>query len=125
MLGEKTMSKSKPATPEVSDEVPSGRYGAKKTPIAFSAPREPAGRRRRPDIVHSSLYLPEPVYEGTTTWMRITVIKISVAEEFKSGVLSAYGFSGGGYGTATQNFGAVLFATEAEFFWYCRDESAF
>jgi hypothetical protein len=27
-------------------------------------PKEPAGRRPRPDIVHSSLYLPEPVYEA-------------------------------------------------------------
>jgi hypothetical protein len=28
------------------------------------ASREPAGRRPRPDIIHSSLYLPEPVYEA-------------------------------------------------------------
>jgi hypothetical protein len=26
--------------------------------------RQPAGRRTRPDIVHSSLYLPEAVYEA-------------------------------------------------------------
>ena len=31
---------------------------------ASSAPREPAGRRPRPDIVHSSLYLPDAVYEA-------------------------------------------------------------
>ena len=28
------------------------------------APRQPAGRRPRPDVVHSSLYLPEAVYEA-------------------------------------------------------------
>jgi hypothetical protein len=28
------------------------------------ASRQPAGRRPRPDIVHSSLYLPERVYEA-------------------------------------------------------------
>jgi hypothetical protein len=27
-------------------------------------PRQPAGRRPRPDVVHSSLYLPEAVYEA-------------------------------------------------------------
>jgi hypothetical protein len=32
--------------------------------IASAAPKEPAGRRPRPDIVHSSLYLPELVYEA-------------------------------------------------------------
>jgi hypothetical protein len=32
--------------------------------IVSAAPKEPAGRRPRPDIVHSSLYLPEPVYEA-------------------------------------------------------------
>jgi hypothetical protein len=31
---------------------------------AVSAPKRPAGRRQRPDIVHSSMYLPEPVYEA-------------------------------------------------------------
>ena len=31
---------------------------------AFRTPREPAERRSRPDVVHSSLYLPEPVYEA-------------------------------------------------------------
>ena len=31
--------------------------------MASTAPKEPAGRRPRPDIVHSSLYLPAPVYE--------------------------------------------------------------
>jgi hypothetical protein len=29
-----------------------------------SAPRQAAGRQPRPDIVHSSLYLPEGVYEA-------------------------------------------------------------
>jgi len=29
-----------------------------------AALRQPAGRRTRPDIVHSSLYLPEAVYEA-------------------------------------------------------------
>jgi hypothetical protein len=33
-------------------------------PITSGAPKEPAGRRPRPDIVHSSLYLPELVYEA-------------------------------------------------------------
>jgi hypothetical protein len=28
------------------------------------AARQPAGRRPRPDVVHSSLYLPEAVYEA-------------------------------------------------------------
>jgi len=28
------------------------------------APRQPTGRQPRPDIVHSSLYLPEAVYEA-------------------------------------------------------------
>jgi hypothetical protein len=32
--------------------------------IASAARKEPAGRRPRPDIVHSSLYLPEAVYEA-------------------------------------------------------------
>jgi hypothetical protein len=32
-------------------------------PTPSSAPREPPGRPR-PDVVHSSLYLPEPVYEA-------------------------------------------------------------
>jgi hypothetical protein len=32
--------------------------------IASAAPKEPAGRRPRPGIVHSSLYLPAPVYEA-------------------------------------------------------------
>jgi hypothetical protein len=31
---------------------------------ASGASREPAGRQPRPDIVHSSVYLPEPVYEA-------------------------------------------------------------
>ena len=31
---------------------------------ASSAPREPAGRRPRSDIVHSSLYLPDGIYEA-------------------------------------------------------------
>ena len=33
-------------------------------PTASSASGEPAGRRPRPDIVHSSLYLPDGVYEA-------------------------------------------------------------
>jgi hypothetical protein len=36
-----------------------------KRPRTSSAPKEPAGRRRpRPDVVHTSLYLPEAVYEA-------------------------------------------------------------
>lgn len=37
---------------------------SKPLPLAFERPREPSGRRPRPDIVHSSLYLPEAVYEA-------------------------------------------------------------
>jgi hypothetical protein len=33
-------------------------------PSTSGASKGPAGRRPRPDIVHSSLYLPEPVYEA-------------------------------------------------------------
>jgi hypothetical protein len=33
-------------------------------PSTSGAPKRPASRRSRPDIVHSSLYLPEPVYEA-------------------------------------------------------------
>jgi hypothetical protein len=33
-------------------------------PTTSGAPKEPAGRRPRPDIVHSSLYLPQSVYEA-------------------------------------------------------------
>jgi hypothetical protein len=33
-------------------------------PTTSGASKEPVGRRPRPDIVHSSLYLPEPVYEA-------------------------------------------------------------
>ena len=36
----------------------------KPQPAASSMPRVPAGRRSRPDVVHSSLYLSEPVYEA-------------------------------------------------------------
>jgi hypothetical protein len=36
---------------------------SKPRPTPSSAPREPPGRPR-PDVVHSSLYLPEPVYEA-------------------------------------------------------------
>jgi hypothetical protein len=36
---------------------------SKVRPTPSSAPREPPGRPR-PDVVHSSLYLPEPVYEA-------------------------------------------------------------
>ena len=35
----------------------------KSRPAPSSASREPAGASR-PDVVHSSLYLPEPVYEA-------------------------------------------------------------
>ena len=31
---------------------------------AASAPARPSGRQRRPGIVHTSLYLPEGLYEG-------------------------------------------------------------
>jgi len=34
------------------------------TPKAASTPTQPAGRRPRPGVVHSSLYLPEVVYEA-------------------------------------------------------------
>jgi hypothetical protein len=33
-------------------------------PTTSGTPKEPAGRRPRPDIVHTSLYLPESVYEA-------------------------------------------------------------
>jgi hypothetical protein len=33
-------------------------------PAPLEPPRQSAGRRPRPDIVHSSLYLPEGVYEA-------------------------------------------------------------
>jgi hypothetical protein len=33
-------------------------------PTTSGASKDPVGRRPRPDIVHSSLYLPEPVYEA-------------------------------------------------------------
>ena len=33
-------------------------------PTTSGSSKAPAGRRPRPDIVHSSLYLPEPVYEA-------------------------------------------------------------
>jgi hypothetical protein len=36
----------------------------KTSPATSGAPKAPAGRRPTPDIVHSSLYLPEPVYEA-------------------------------------------------------------
>jgi hypothetical protein len=36
---------------------------SKSRPTPSSAPREPGGRPR-PDVVHSSLYMPEPVYEA-------------------------------------------------------------
>src|SRR5262245_5828874 len=38
--------------------------GIKRPAKASSASREPAGRRPRPDIVHTSVYLPEAVYEA-------------------------------------------------------------
>jgi hypothetical protein len=34
------------------------------TTAAAGAPTKAAGRRPRPDIIHSSLYLPEPIYEA-------------------------------------------------------------
>jgi hypothetical protein len=37
---------------------------SKPQPTASGKPTQPAGRLPRPDIVHSSLYLPEPVYEA-------------------------------------------------------------
>ncbi len=43
---------------------------AKRTKAAqppSEAPRQAAGRQPRPDIVHSSLYLPEGVYEALRT----------------------------------------------------------
>jgi len=33
-------------------------------PRAARAPAKPAGRQGRPGIIHTSLYLPEAVYEG-------------------------------------------------------------
>jgi hypothetical protein len=36
----------------------------KTKPAASNASREPAGRRPRPDIVHTSLYLPATVHEA-------------------------------------------------------------
>jgi hypothetical protein len=36
----------------------------KTSPVTTGASKGLAGRRPRPDIVHSSLYLPEPVYEA-------------------------------------------------------------
>jgi hypothetical protein len=33
-------------------------------PLRASGPAKPAGRKPRPGIVHSSLYLPEALYEG-------------------------------------------------------------
>jgi hypothetical protein len=33
-------------------------------PRAASAPAKPQGRQGRPGIIHTSLYLPEPLYEG-------------------------------------------------------------
>jgi hypothetical protein len=38
--------------------------GPRTPPTPYGSPKGPAGRRPRPDIVHSSLYLPEPVYEA-------------------------------------------------------------
>ena len=36
-------------------------------PKASGVPARPAGRRPRPDMVHSSIYLPEPVHEALRT----------------------------------------------------------
>jgi len=33
-------------------------------PERSGAPAKPSGRRHRPDIVHSSVYLPEAIYEA-------------------------------------------------------------
>jgi hypothetical protein len=33
-------------------------------PTVSGVPTKPASRQPRPDVVHSSLYLPEPVYEA-------------------------------------------------------------
>ena len=33
-------------------------------PHTAASPARPVGRKERPRIVHTSLYLPEPVYEG-------------------------------------------------------------
>ena len=37
---------------------------SKSRPAPSSASSEPSGRALRPDVVHSSLYLPEAVYEA-------------------------------------------------------------
>ena len=37
---------------------------SKRPSTASAAPRELTGRRPRPDVVHTSLYLPEAVYEA-------------------------------------------------------------
>jgi hypothetical protein len=34
---------------------------------ASGAPKQPVGRQLRPDVVHSSVYLPEAVYEALRT----------------------------------------------------------
>jgi hypothetical protein len=45
--------------------VQEGSMARRKVPQPHSeAPRQAAGRQPRPDIVHSSLYLPEAVYEA-------------------------------------------------------------
>ena len=31
---------------------------------AISGPKQPVGQQKRPGIVHTSLYLPEAIYEG-------------------------------------------------------------
>ena len=33
-------------------------------PHTAASPARPVGRKERPRIVHTSLYLPEPLYEG-------------------------------------------------------------
>jgi hypothetical protein len=37
---------------------------SKPKPTASGVPTKPASREPRPDVVHSSLYLPEPVHEA-------------------------------------------------------------
>src|SRR5262249_4779978 len=38
--------------------------GTKRPARSSGVPRQPAGRRPKPDIVHTSVYLPEAVYEA-------------------------------------------------------------
>jgi hypothetical protein len=38
--------------------------GGRRSEIARSVSSKPAGRRPRPDIIHSTIYLPTPVHEA-------------------------------------------------------------